>query len=156
MALPECGWVVGMQQVYEASQRPGTASKTWWTLPLPQAPHTDAQLSPIVERSLAVLIKLLHLTDTIAYKCMTLTTVTLWYAYLFGNSLCVTETFSMQLENHCYCLMGQSRLPGCLVQTCWGFSANPASAAAAAHQRHDAHICMQAACCPVCPKCVSA
>jgi len=31
-----------------------------------------------VERSLAVLIKLLHLTDTIAYKCMTLTAVTLW------------------------------------------------------------------------------
>ncbi|KAL0031473.1 hypothetical protein WJX77_002181 [Trebouxia sp. C0004] len=65
-------------EVYEASQRPGTASKTWWTLPLPQAPHTDAQLSPIVERSLAVLIKLLCLTDTIAYKCMTLTAVTLW------------------------------------------------------------------------------
>ncbi|KAL3152291.1 hypothetical protein ABBQ32_001362 [Trebouxia sp. C0010 RCD-2024] len=65
-------------EVYEASQRPGTASKTWWTLPLPQAPHSDAQLSPIVERSLAVLIKLLHLTDTIAYKCMTLTAVTLW------------------------------------------------------------------------------
>lgn len=65
-------------QVYEASQRPGTASKTWWTLPLPQAPHSEAQLSPIVERSLAVLIKLLHLTDTIAYKCMTLTAVTLW------------------------------------------------------------------------------
>ncbi|DBA90981.1 TPA: hypothetical protein ACH3X2_004190 [Trebouxia sp. C0005] len=65
-------------EVYEASQRPGTASKTWWTLALPQAPHTDAQLSPIVERSLAVLIKLLHLTDTIAYKCMTLTAVTLW------------------------------------------------------------------------------
>jgi len=64
--------------VYEASQRPGTASKTWWTLPLPQAPHSEAQLSPIVERSLAVLIKLLHLTDVIAYKCMILTAVTLW------------------------------------------------------------------------------
>lgn len=67
-----------MTQVYEASQRPGTASKTWWTLPLPQAPHPESQLSPIVQRSLAVLIKLLHLTDTIAYKCMTLTAVTLW------------------------------------------------------------------------------
>lgn len=65
-------------QVYEASQRPGTASKTWWTLALPQAPPSEAQLSPIVERSLAVLIKLLQLTDTIAYKCMTLTAVTLW------------------------------------------------------------------------------
>ena len=126
-------WVGDMQQVYEASQRPGTASKTWWTLPLPQAPHTDAQLSPIVERSLAVLIKLLHLTDTIAYKCMTLTTVTLWYAPLFRNSLCVTETFSTQLYDHCYCSTGQSRLSACLVQTCWGFSANRASAAAAAH-----------------------
>lgn len=72
-----------MIQVYEASQRPGTASKTWWTLPLPQAPHSEAQLSPIVERSLAVLIKLLHLTDTIAYKCMTLTAVTLWSVLRF-------------------------------------------------------------------------
>ena len=65
-------------QVYEASQRPGTASKTWWTLPLPQAPPSQTHLSPIVERSLAVLIKLLHLTDSLAYKCMTLTVVTLW------------------------------------------------------------------------------
>ena len=109
-----------MHQVYEASQRPGTASKTWWTLTLPQAPHTDAQLSPIVERSLAVLIKLLHLTDTIAYKCMTLTAVTLWYAPLFKTCLCViwsmldalyrhAEDFSVNSSQHCHCCTSTRR-----------------------------------------------
>ena len=78
---------VRILQVYEASARPGTATKAWWTLPLPQAAPSQAHLSPIVERSLAVLIKLLHLHDSLAYKCMTLTVVTLWSVHFQQQSV---------------------------------------------------------------------
>eukprot|EP00891_Asterochloris_glomerata_P005689 jgi/Astpho2/5689/fgenesh1_pg.00079_%23_100_t len=65
------------QDLFEATKRPGSASPNWWGVPV-HAPEQTMTLSPMLDRALKIMVKLLRMRFMLAYKCMTLSAVTLW------------------------------------------------------------------------------
>ena len=71
--------VAAALQLFEATKRPGSASPNWWGVPV-HAPEATMALSPMLDRALKIMVKLLRMRFMLAYKCMTLSAVTLWCA----------------------------------------------------------------------------